>query len=101
MNDDTLPLIKEESVQFGHALDHLLREILLANPINGYTEMLKVDLSDGFYRINLNIEDTPKLGVVFPSSDPSKKLVVLPLVLPMGWKNCLQPSAPLPKLPLI
>jgi len=49
--------------------------------------MLKVDLSDGFYRINLNIEDIPKLGVVFPSSDPNKKLVALPLVLPMRWKN--------------
>jgi len=86
VNDETLPLIKEESMQFGHALDHLLREILLANPTNGYTEMLKVDLSDGFYRINLNIEDIPKLGVIFPSSDPNKKLVALPLVLPMGWK---------------
>jgi len=74
-------------MQFGHALDHLLREILLANPTNGYTEMLKVDLSDGFYRINLNIEDIPKLGVVFPSSDPNKKLMALPLILPMGWKN--------------
>ena len=87
VNKDTLPLIKEESMQFGHALDRLLREILLAAPTNGYTEMLKVDLSDGFYRINLNIEDIPKLGVVFPSSDPNKKLVALPLVLPMGWKN--------------
>jgi len=80
-------LIKEESMQFGHALDRLLREILLANPTNGYTEMLKVDLSDGFYRINLNIDDILKLGVVFPSSDPNKKLVALPLVLPMGWKK--------------
>jgi len=87
VNDDTLPLIKEESMQFGHTLDRLLREILLANPTNDYTEMLKVDLSDGFYRINLNIEDIPKLGVVFPSSDPSKKLVALSLVLPLGWKN--------------
>jgi len=36
VNDDTIPLIKKESMQFGHALNCLLQEILLANPTNGY-----------------------------------------------------------------
>jgi hypothetical protein len=30
--------------------------------------MIKLDISDGFYRIGLNIDNIPKLGVVFPSS---------------------------------
>ena len=48
---------------------------------------MKVDLSDGFYRVSLNIEDIPKLGVAFPTKPGEEKLVALPLVLPMGWKN--------------
>ena len=39
------------------------------------------------YRIALNIDDIPKLGVVFPSPEDEEHLVTLPLVLPMGWKN--------------
>ena len=31
--------------------------------------------------------DIQKLGVVFPIEDPNNPLIVLPLVLPMGWKN--------------
>ena len=48
---------------------------------------MKVDPSDGFYRINLNIDDIPKLGVVFPTKPGEEPLVALPLVLPMEWKN--------------
>ena len=32
VNQDTLPLAPSEAMQFGHTLDRLLREILLANP---------------------------------------------------------------------
>ncbi|KAK1732369.1 hypothetical protein QTG54_016948 [Skeletonema marinoi] len=87
VNAETLPLAAIEAMQFGHALDRILREILLADPSLGPVEMLKVDISDGFYRINLNIEDIPKLGVAFPTQPGEEKLVALPLVLPMGWKN--------------
>ena len=45
--------------------------------------MLKLDIADGFYRIALNIDDIPKLGVVFPSPEDEEPLVALPLVLPM------------------
>ena len=48
---------------------------------------MKVDLSDGFYRVNLNIDDIPKLGVAFPTEPGQEPLIALPLVLPMGWKN--------------
>jgi hypothetical protein len=48
---------------------------------------MKLDISDGFYRIALNVDDIPKLGVAFPSPPGHKPLVPFPLVLPMGWKN--------------
>ncbi|EJK56345.1 hypothetical protein THAOC_23791 [Thalassiosira oceanica] len=88
VNEETLPLAAMEAMQyFGHALDRLLREILLADPRHGPVYMMKVDLSDGFYRICLNIDDIPKLGIVFPSKVPGEQLITFPLVLPMGWKN--------------
>jgi hypothetical protein len=74
-------------MQFGHAFERILREILLANPKYGPVHMMKVDLSDGFYRVGLCVEDIPKLGVVFPTLPGEPSLVALPLVLPMGWKN--------------
>ncbi|KAL3822916.1 hypothetical protein ACHAXA_010699 [Cyclostephanos tholiformis] len=87
VNDDTLPLAATEAMQFGHALDRILREILLANPAFGPVHLLKLDISDGFYCIALNIDDIPKLGMAFPTANNADPLVALPLVLPMGWKN--------------
>ena len=73
-----------DAMQFGHALDRILREVLLADPKNGVVEMMKVDISDGFYRVNLALDDIAKLGVVFPVRDGQQPLVAFPLVLPMG-----------------
>ena len=87
VNEDTVPLAPTESMQYGNALHRILREILLANPANGVVYMLKLDISDGFYRINLAPADIPRLGVVFPAVPNQPPLVALPLVLPMGWKN--------------
>ena len=87
VNEDTLPLAALESMQFGHALDRILREILMANPAMGPVHLMKIDISDGFYRIGVNVEDIPKLGVVFPTKPGQEPLVAFPLVLPMGWKN--------------
>ena len=69
INNETLPLAPKEAMQFGHALDRILREILLADPKLGPIYLSKLDISDGFYRINLAINDIPKLGVVFPVKD--------------------------------
>ena len=87
VNSDTLPLAAMEAMQFGHALDRILREILLSNPRHGPVHLIKVDISDGFYRVDLNIDDIPKLGLIFPTSDGEEPLIAFPLVLPMGWKN--------------
>ena len=87
INSDTLLLAAKESMQFGHALDRILREILLADPAHGPPHLIKIDISDGFYRIALNIDDIPKLGVIFPTLPGEEQLVAFPLVLPMGWSN--------------
>ena len=54
-------------MQFRHALDRILCKILLSRTTLGPVQMLKVDISDGFYRINLNIDNIPKLGFAFPA----------------------------------
>ena len=87
VNDETLPLAALEAMQFGHAIDRILCEILLADPNLGPIYLMKIDISDGFYRVNLNIDDMPKLGVIFPTAPGQEPLVALPLDLPMGWKN--------------
>ena len=74
-------------MQFGHALDRILQEILLADPVHGPTHLIKNNISDGIYQIALNIDDIPKLGVVFPTLPGDEQLVAFPLVLPMGWSN--------------
>ena len=53
VNEDTLPLVALEAMQFGHALERILWEILLANPERGPVKVNKTDLSDGFYRKDL------------------------------------------------
>ncbi|KAL7523132.1 hypothetical protein ACHAWF_000389, partial [Thalassiosira exigua] len=87
VNNETLPLAALESMQFGHALDRVLSDFLLSNPAYDPVNILKVDIRDGFYRINLNVDDIPKLGVAFPTRPDEEKLIAFPLVLPMVWKN--------------
>ena len=48
VNDDTLELFAEESMQYGHALDRILCEILLADPELGPVHLHKIDISDGY-----------------------------------------------------
>ena len=71
-------------MQFGHALDQILRELILADPSLGPVKLLKLDITDGFYQVNLTIDDVPMLGVVFPTKPNEPQRVDFPLVLPMG-----------------
>ena len=74
-------------MQYGRALDRLIREILYADPALGYVYLLQADVSDGFYRIWIRPTDPPKLELIFPSSKEEEQMVAIPLTLPMGWKN--------------
>ena len=87
VNPDTLCLVPTDAMQYGKALDRYVRHILLADPKFGPVYMLKCDLADGYYRLNLVVRDIPKLALVFPTKPNEEPLIALPLVLPMGWKN--------------
>ena len=90
-NAETLPVACLSAMQYGRALDRLLREIVYADPALGYVYLLKADVSNGFYRIWLRPEDAPKLVLIFPSGADKEPMVAILLTLPMGWK----PSLPL------
>ena len=72
-------------MQYGRAVDCLIREIVYADPALGYVYLLKADVSDGFYRIGLRPTYAPKLGLIFPSGKEKDQMVAIPLTLPMGW----------------
>ena len=75
-----------EAMQFGGTLKRILHKIHSAHPKYGPVYMLKIDLSDGFYRVPLRATDVPRLGVVLPRApDATNDLIALPLTLPMGW----------------
>ena len=64
MNDEPLPSDALEVIQSGHALGCIIWDSILANPSLGPVKLLKIDLSDGLYRINLNIDDIPGLALL-------------------------------------
>jgi hypothetical protein len=71
-------------MQFGRALHRVLQQVSDADPRLGPVHLSKIDIADGFYRIGINTNDIPKLGIMLPGSY-GEKLVGFPLVLPMGW----------------
>ncbi len=85
VNQDTERVAHREAMQFGKALKRVLRTILEAPATEGPCYLLKIDLSDGFYRVQVDPERVPGLGVVLPSDEKSSPLIAFPLVLPMGW----------------
>lgn len=85
VNQEAVPIFASESMQFGHALERLLREILLANlPMAlSMSSRLTLDLSDGFFcRVKLNANE---LGLVFPTRPGEEPLVAIPLVQPWSF----------------
>ena len=69
-------------MQFGHDLNNLLHEILLAYPKFGHVKLTEMDRNNGYYCVSLNIDNIPKLGVALPTRLGKEKLVALPLVFP-------------------
>ena len=65
-NSKTLPVACLSAMQYGHALDHLLHEIVFADPSLGTVYILKADVLDGFYRMGVRPEDATKISLIFP-----------------------------------
>jgi hypothetical protein len=85
VNLDTIPLAPVESMQFGRALWRILSTVHQADPRLGPIFLSKVDIADGFYRILVNANNVPKLGMVVPTKASEPQVVAFPLVLPMSW----------------
>jgi hypothetical protein len=85
VNDKKAKLAPRKAMQFGKALERILRQIVESNPTHGPVYLLKIDIADGFYRIWLNASDISSLAVSLPPLHGDRPLVALPLVLPMGW----------------
>jgi hypothetical protein len=87
VNDGTIELCPEQSMQFGRALLRILQKIANSDPRLGLVYLSKIDIVDGFYRIAIRSNDVPKLAIMFPTAEGEEPLVGLPLFLPMGWKQ--------------
>ena len=74
-------------MQYGHALDCLLIEIVVAEPKLGPVYKLMADLSDGFYQIGLRTDGAPKMGLISPGTHGGEHMLALLLTLTMGWKK--------------
>ena len=74
-------------MQYGQALDRLIREVMIADTALGPVYVLKSDVSDGFCHIVLQPADAPKLGLVSPSYVQGEEMVAIPLTLIMVWKK--------------
>jgi hypothetical protein len=85
VNLDTTPLAPVESMQFGRYLWRILTNIHKADHQLGPVFLSKVDIADGFYRIQVNANDVQKLGVVVPTEPGQPQLIGSPLFLPMVW----------------
>jgi hypothetical protein len=72
-------------MQFGKALEQILQAIVNADPVFGPVQMIKVDITDSFYRVWLNVHDIPRLAVALTALHGGEPLLAPPLVLPMGW----------------
>jgi hypothetical protein len=87
INQETLKLAAQESMQFGKAVERITRVVLHANKRFGPCHAYKGDMSDGFYRIGITTSGSLKLAVLLPAFPGLPPLVAIPLVLPMGWTD--------------
>ena len=83
-NQTAVPLHPSKSMQFGRMLPCFLQKIVNADKRHGPVHMLKVDISDGFYRLALRPDDVPLFGIPWPIST-GETLIAFPMCLPMGW----------------
>jgi len=87
VNAASLALSPSAAMQFGHALPRLLQRIAYAPRHHGPPLLMKLDLSDGYYRVRLSPEAALELAVILPGPTPSTSVIGIPLCLPMGWRH--------------
>jgi hypothetical protein len=67
INDDTIELCPEESMQFGCVLLYILQQIARLDHRLGPVFLSKIDIADGFYHISIRADDAPKLDIISPT----------------------------------
>eukprot|EP00978_Attheya_sp_CCMP212_P010911 scaffold26571_cov52-Attheya_sp.AAC.3 len=86
VNDTTSPLAPEEP---GNELGKVLLQIfdfsMLEVPAGETIQFAKIDLSDGFWRMVVELEDTWNFVYVLPDPPGSPIRLVVPHALQMGW----------------
>ena len=85
VNDDTITQAPADAMQFGRALERGLYAIHTADDNKGPVYMMKNDLADGFYRIQIDPAGSLALAMVVPVPPGAEPLIAVPLTLPMGW----------------
>ena len=89
LNYETLPIAAMSAMQYGQALECLIKEVVIAYLALGPVNVLKADVSDGFYHIGLHPSDAPNMGLIFTLEVEDDNLAAIPITLPMGEKNSL------------
>jgi len=84
VTDTTVQVAPSHAMQFGRALPRILQRIAYANPRFGPVHLIKVDISDGYYRIPVTASGALNLAVALPSCR-RQPLLAIPTVLTMGW----------------
>ena len=97
VNNEMSSLAPQESMQFDNVLDRISVRLYWPTPSLGPVKLMQVDLSDGFYYINLNTYDIPKLGVIFPTKPGQETIIAFPLSCPWDEKTAHQFFTPLLK----
>jgi hypothetical protein len=85
INKNTVCMAPPDAMQFGRALERVLHKIKHADPRHGPVYLCKIDIADGFYRVDLEASSAPTLAVILPHNNGEQPLVAIPLSLPMGW----------------
>ena len=86
INETTLAHAPAEAMQFGGALPRVLYLARHADqkrygPVRG----AKLDMKDGYYRLDLEPDDCPRLALILPRYEGEEQLVAIPLACTMGW----------------
>lgn len=74
-------------MQFGRALYRILHAVHDADDKKGPVYLLKLDISDGFYRIAVRTNDILSLGIVLPYEPGEEPLVAFPIVYQWAGQN--------------
>jgi hypothetical protein len=78
VNGETISPAPDNAMRLGHALECIITQIVKAHQRFGPVEFFKIDIADGFYRMWMQPENIPKLGVAIATLEGEKPMVAFP-----------------------